>query len=75
MADVAVCADCGAQIEALSWSDKFGSVPRWAERRPDGSLRTTCRVVDDWSDPENPRCLAADYHYVAGEEQRRFTAP
>lgn len=70
-----VCADCRAVVDG----DGLGKVggPRWGEIRYDvhgkpDFVSFTCRTEIDWSDPENPRCLAADYHYVEGEEQRRW---
>lgn len=65
---VTVCADCGAEIEQVPWAEKLES-PKWAKREPYG-LSFTCRCVNELGPPL--RCLSADYHYVEGEEQRRW---
>jgi len=63
-----VCADCGAALT----KQRNG---RWASRITEGwnGWDFCCRAITRWDDDQDCAVLdSADYHYVKGEEQRRF---
>jgi hypothetical protein len=62
------CADCGVEVQQR----RDG---KWAERITDGwrGWSYCCRTVSEWDAILDAAVLiSADYHYVEGEEQRRF---
>jgi len=63
---MSTCADCGKTIEL-----KRG---KWANRR-DRGWDFTCRHIIVKSKTGNSILFSADYHHVAGEEQRHYQAP
>lgn len=62
-----ICADCGV-IVTLRGRRSDGSL-RWGRIKSPGVYEMTCRrEVDD----DHGVLHAADYHFVAGEVQRKF---
>lgn len=60
-----VCADCGRTLTLQRG--------RWADEREPGSFHFTCRDHTRAMPDGTLRLEAADYHYVAGETQRRWS--
>lgn len=64
------CADCGADVEARHTTASGETM--WGRKVGPTTWDFCCR----WEPGAEPGTLAsADYHYVEGEEQRRFRAP
>ena len=57
------CADCGVKVELKR--GRWGALVPGIGGRKAWSFVCRMKVEDD-------RCIAADYHYVEGEEQRHF---
>lgn len=64
------CAGCGREV-VRGRDGKWGEIVRGTAEDP-----RTIDYVCDWMPGPEPGTVAwADYHYVEGEEQRRFRAP
>ena len=59
-----VCQDCGVIVERMSNG-------HWGQPKGPSTWSGVCRVT---LSTDRTRMLAADYHYVKGEQQRTFKA-